>query len=381
MSRRRTYPRLAWLAALAAGTGAHASPEVELGRISDQAQTTQASGDKPKSKKAEVLVVPIPMSSPALGSGVTLAAVVFYNPNDAPQPWISGGGALRTSNKSQAFVAFHTMSLAHDRFRVLALGGYADVNLKFYGIGAGAGDRDQFVKINDRGYAAIIQGQMRIVKNLYLGARYMGVKLNSGISLPDPLFPDLNLPKAQLKSQISAFGPVMTYDRRDSSTNPSDGAFVVMYYLKNSKSFGSDFNYEKFQIQANVYRRLGPGTVIAGRGLLCAISTGGPYYDLCNYGSRADLRGYEAGRYRDRASWAVQAELRQHLFWRLGAVAFAGYGGTAPSLDRIGDFKKLPAAGGGLRFLASKQNNVNLRLDYAWGKHSKALYFGIGEAF
>lgn len=41
----------------------------------------------------------------------------------------------------------------------------------------------------------------------------------------------------------------------------------------------------------------------------------------------------------------------------------------------------LTSGGLGLRYLASEANNVNLRIDVAWGKDGSAVYFGIGEAF
>ena len=41
----------------------------------------------------------------------------------------------------------------------------------------------------------------------------------------------------------------------------------------------------------------------------------------------------------------------------------------------------LGSGGVGLRYLASPDNDVNLRLDVAWGKDGAAVYFGIGEAF
>jgi hypothetical protein len=73
--------------------------------------------------------------------------------------------------------------------------------------------------------------------------------------------------------------------------------------------------------------------------------------------------------------------VRQHLFGRFGAVAFAGVGESMPSLTAFGDGKFLPAAGVGVRFQPSKQTPVNLRVDYAWGKNSHALYVSVGEAF
>ena len=60
---------------------------------------------------------------------------------------------------------------------------------------------------------------------------------------------------------------------------------------------------------------------------------------------------------------------------------FAGVGGIAPSIEDLDNTTMLPSAGMGLRYLAAKENGVNLRLDWAIGKDTDAIYFGIGEAF
>src|SRR3546814_7756260 len=84
----------------------------------------------------------------------------------------------------------------------------------------------------------------------------------------------------------------------------------------------------------------------------------------------------------DLASWAIQAELRQHLFGKLGGVAFFGVGGIAEDAGAIWKHSTVLTSGGvGIRYLASKDANVNLRADIAWGKDGAAFYFGIGEAF
>ena len=126
---------------------------------------------------------------------------------------------------------------------------------------------------------------------------------------------------------------------------------------------------------------LSRNTVIAGRVSYCGVSTGGPFYDLCLYGMSSDLRGYETGRYRDRGFWAAQAELRQHLGGRWGAVVFAGVGESMPTPTDFGDGKFLPAAGAGIRWRPSAETSINMRLDAAWGKDGKAVYLSIGEAF
>ncbi len=341
----------------------------------------EATDEAPAKKKSDLLIVPIPQSSPSLGFGITLAGALFYNPNEAKEPWITGLGLMRTSNKSWGVGAVHKMTLADDKFRISAFAGYADVNVKFFGIGPNAGDRNLSIELNEKGYAILLQGQMRIAENLYAGPRILYLDLGSSINVPEPLFPEAEIPRLELDTTLAEIGPTITYDRRDSSLNPRNGEVVTAAWMFGVKALGSDFSHNKFTLNGNIYRPLGKNTVIAARAAMCGVSKGGPFYDLCLYGSSSDLRGYETGRYRDRASWAAQVELRQHLFGRFGAVAFAGAGGVAPSLSDLDDSKFLPAAGLGVRYRPSKETNINLRVDYAVGKDSSALYISVGEAF
>ncbi|HEX7853683.1 MAG TPA: BamA/TamA family outer membrane protein [Sphingobium sp.] len=340
-----------------------------------------------KSKKAELLVVPIPMSNPAMGTGITVAAVAFYNPNDSSQPWVSGAGAGYTSTESWGGGAFHSMSLGHDAVRVLGFIGYGDARLKFYGIGPEAGSQGVSVQIEDKALVGLADVQWRPIKHgllrhVYAGARLMYLDIDSTVQLPHPFRPDLSPSPLELRSKIVSIGPSFTFDSRNSSLNPRKGVYVTGTWLFGAKFLGSDFDQDKMQIGVNAYFPLGKNTVLGVRKQLCSVSSNAPFYDLCMFGQQGDLRGYETGRYRDGATWALQAEIRQHLFWRLGMVAFAGVGGIADSSKDIWKHSTVLSSGGaGLRFLASKRNNVNVRFDAAYGKDGFAFYFGIGEAF
>jgi hypothetical protein len=337
--------------------------------------------------QTDLLVVPIPISNPAIGTGLTVAAVLFYNPNGEPHPWISGLGAGYTSTKSWAGGAFHSMSLGHDKVRLLGFAGYGDVNVKFYGIGPEAGANGIHIALEEKAFVGLFDAQVRFVdhgffSHFYAGGRLEYFKINSSADLAPANRPDLDLPRLELTSTLASVGPAITYDSRDRPFAPSRGVYVQGSWLFGAKGLGSDFTHNKLDFAANAYFTVGRTTVIGVRGQLCGVSGKAPFYDLCLFGRNGDLRGYETGRYRDGATWAVQGEVRQHLFGKFGVVGFGGVGGIAPE---IGDIFKhstvLVAGGGGLRYMASRSNNVNLRLDIAFGKDGKAVYFGIGEQF
>jgi outer membrane protein assembly factor BamA len=163
--------------------------------------------------------------------------------------------------------------------------------------------------------------------------------------------------------------------------NPRDGTRISGQWLFALPALGSDTAYSKAILTANHFVPADERTVAAFRASLCAASRDAPFFDLCLFGASSNLRGYESGRFRDHASWAVQTEVRRALGGKFGAVAFAGVGGVAPSLGEIGGQPLLPAAGMGLRYEVARDYGVNLRLDVAVGRDSRAVYVSLGEAF
>ena len=94
-----------------------------------------------KRPKPAIVAVPIPTSNPAIGSGVTAVAAILYQPRGAGGVWTTGVGAIYTSTKSYGFGILQKAAFAEDRFRLTAGAGYGDFNLRFYGSGAPAQDK------------------------------------------------------------------------------------------------------------------------------------------------------------------------------------------------------------------------------------------------
>lgn len=351
--------------------------------IEDVADRVDATRDKTAdADKNSLLIVPIPQSSPTLGTGLTLGAGYFYNPNGSKEPWITAVGVMATSNGSKAIGALQKMYLDNDSIRITAFAGLADVNLKYYGQGPIAAERDLFIELNLDGWAAMLEGQKEVSDNLFVGAKALYLDVATSIHRDEPLFPDAEIPRPEFDAQLAQVGPTISYDLRDNSLNTQNGLLLSASLMFADDAIGSDFDYDKLVAAANIYRQLRPGTVVAGRASLCRVSGGAPFFDMCMFGASSDLRGYDSGKWRDDASWATQVEVRQHLFGKFGAVAFAGVGGTADSLSGIfDDSELLPSVGLGVRFMPVKAANTNVRVDYAWGKDGGALYISVGEAF
>ena len=189
---------------------------------------------------------------------------------------------------------------------------------------------------------------------------------------------------------LSGIGPVYTLDSRDVALAASKGNLLDLQVMFNGKFVGSDYNFVRYQIDARHYQRIFSNKTILALQYLGQFHSGNvPWYGLAGIGANLGgtlydnanlMRGIYEQRYRDRQLMTVQAELRQHLFWRLDGAAFMGFGQVGNNFSDY-SFNGIHTAGGlGVRFNFIRRDRVNLRFDYAFGK-DPGLYFAIGEAF
>jgi outer membrane protein assembly factor BamA len=328
------------------------------------------------------LVVPVPVSNPTTGSGGALAAAMFFKTDAQSQSSLIGAAGFYTSNKSWGGGAASNIAFDDDAYHAKLAAGYADVNYAFYGIGTSAGASAPHVSLDQSGYA--IQGgfEGRVAPHFYLGGqvRYMDIKTAFNLpALAGTLLGD-STPISNLKNTITTIGATANYDSRDRQYSPTSGQLINGEFDTGFHNFLNSSTFFRATAAYNRYDSLSDNLVLASHASLCQASGQVPIFDLCLFGMSNDLRGYAVGRYQDKAMFTEQEELRWHAFWRIGFVAFAGVGGVAHSVDKFGDL--LASAGGGIRFLASKEYGVNIGLDGAITKDGqKAFYVQVGEAF
>jgi outer membrane protein assembly factor BamA len=284
------------------------------------------------------------------------------------------------SSGSWGIAAAQSTRLRGDELRIDGFLGYVDVRYDFYGAGSEAGSAGVSVPIAQKGLAFAPELLFQVAPRTFVGLRYRGIRVETAI--------DAASAPAQIEALLgrsvtifsSGFGPRATLDTRDHDMTPSSGVLVDFRANFADEVFGSDFAYETYDLGANYYRRAGKG-VLALRGYACQASDRTPLFDLCLFGAGTDLRGYEAGRYRDRAMFAVQGEYRFPLSGRFGATAFAGVGKVASSFGDMDGAPDLPSVGVGLRWLASEKARVNLSIDLAVGRDDTTAYMYVREAF
>ena len=358
---------------------------------------------KSSQKTGEWLLAPIPVSSPAIGSGLewAVARVFPFNKKDEVSPASAMGIAGIFTNNGSRGIAFGTrLYMKEDRYRLAAAIASASVNFDVYGIGEAAARQGVYIPLNVQGGVGVGEFLYRLKNGIYLGAR--GQYRNATLSLnkeryessditfqpPDKISNVVDYFRNQLIHQTTvSLGPRFQWDTRDSVFYPKRGFLTEITSDFFSTGLGSKWSYQYYRASFNKYTGLGEHQVFAFRAMGCAAAGDHvPIYDLCLFGTMNDLRGYTAGRYQDRRMFATQVEYRFMLpakgfLGRLGAVAFGGVGAIGDKFTNITSSDLLPAGGVGLRFRLLKKYPINFRVDYGQGKDGHTLSIGVLEAF
>jgi outer membrane protein assembly factor BamA len=180
---------------------------------------------------------------------------------------------------------------------------------------------------------------------------------------------------------VSGLGLAVNWDSRDNTFATYAGSFLQLTTLFYRRVLGSDFSYIDVQLDARNFVEVFPSQILAIQGAAEIIDGVAPFQNLARYGGASLLRGYFEGQYRDNTGVALQAEYRFPLWWRIGAVAFAGVGQVGDIVSRwnVGGFRF--AGGAGVRILLNTEDRVALRVDLGFGDNSSGLYFTATEAF
>jgi outer membrane protein assembly factor BamA len=282
------------------------------------------------------------------------------------------GGAYTLFDQTLLQVPYE-LFLQGDRYWLQGELGYYDYYYEFYG----TGNRTPFS--NKETFTARyprlrLTGLRRWTEHFYAGIRY--------------LFDDYRLTDIDDGGKIqrdrvtgsdgginSGLGLRLHYDTRDQVQYPKKGVLLQGHVLWGSEWLGSSFSYRNEELDLRAYKEFGKGHVIGAQLFLRSFFGAPPFNESALLGGPKRMRGYYKGRFRDDHYGMMQVEYRKMIVWRIGAVAFGGFGKVAP--ERSGLFRGYyhPSYGGGLRFRIDEERGMNLRLDVAFGDQEGAEYY------
>ena len=251
---------------------------------------------------------------------------------------------------------------------------------KFWGLGKIAPYHD-LENYSYHQYYIYLHPQLLLSKNLFLGILYefqnvAHVKYDSG-----GLFDEENV-AGRNGYHVSGFGLSITYDTRNNAFSPDHGVLMQLSFNHFAPVFASDYTYTNYVLDVRKFITLYKQQVLAFQAYVFLNEGEVPLRSLASLGGATEMRGYYAGRFRDKDMYVLQSEYRTPLFWKLGAIAFGDIGNVADNLNGM-NFKDLKySVGLGLRFALNKSEKLNLRLDYGvGGGKSSGFYLQLGEAF
>ena len=338
---------------------------------------------------------------------MTFVPTLYYSPSTSAGLAVMAAGRYRLDKSNRSipasnFSVYATASLTgfyrvgvqgcnifrNDNQRILYNAEFFSLPTSFWGVGYDSAMRNDAIKyLSSR---CIVEGKFlqRVIGGLYVGAGVdfnchfgkFGGKYSSQTALEERI----NGERVEYNATGISF--FVEFDSRDAISNPQRGVYVAAQAKVRPKGMGNiGQTLWSGRLVLDYYQRLWRGAVLAFDLRGEWNSKGTPWVYNALIGGSQSMRGYYAGRFNDLCAVTLQAEFRQNIYKRLGAVAWGGAGNVFRSFSTFSWHKTLPTYGVGLRYELRK--GVNLRLDYGFGgkdlqgKLIHGAVFSINEAF
>lgn len=289
---------------------------------------------------------------------------------------IFAGGAY-TLNKQLLLYTLYKVFYDSNKYYFFGEAGYYRYNFFYYGIGQNEVPEELF----DVNFPRIMfNANRKVLPNLYAGVRYNFENYQTmDLDTSGELITG-NVPGG-MGSVVSGVGLGIVYDSRDSVFYPREGYYSETNFTNYGKQWGGNFSYNRIIVDIAKYTTVYKNIILALNSYNSFVLGTAPFQQLSLIGGTKKMRGYYEGRFRDKNLMMLQAETRFPIFWRFGGVVFGSVGAIGNESDFIRFNDPKYTYGAGLRFVITKKDHLNIRLDYGIGPGTSGAYITIGEAF
>jgi hypothetical protein len=381
---RRELPPLIVAMSLVVGAAAAGEPPTDGAAAATAAEDAPAPPDSADADGGATLIpLPILFYTPETETGFGTSAIYYFHPGGAgaaTHPSAISAIFIYTTKKQLVAQMEADVYLPGDDYQFTVSGGGVKFPNTFWGLGNDAPDEAE-EDFTPRVFEAAAEVRRRVAPGWHVGLDVSFADRTLKETEEGGLLATKAIPGVDDGRVVQA-GVVVARDTRDNILSPTTGALHEARGSLATGSLGSDYEFASWTIDSRTFRPL-PGAAVLGVRALWMTTDRTPPFDLLpQLGGEDLLRGYYGGRYRDRALLAGQLEVRRHLWWRLGAVAFVAAGQVANTTGefRLDAFRFAGGCGG--RFCIGEDEGASLRADLGLGEGGAAgFYVGFGEVF
>ena len=348
------------------------------GRCAEPGDSLSVAETLSSAEKGHWVGFPIAFYTPETGFGGGAAAGYIFPRRGDRHPSSSMGIGFYTEKK-QTIIALAPELYLEGGFHGLLEAGYQKFPDSYWGIGPDSGDDDE-EKYTLEGIQTRLIVEFEVYRGLRIGGQFRyirGVMLETeeGGALENGTIP------GSTSGTNAGIGILATYDSRDNRFSSERGWYLLLSHTTYGRIALSDYSYSSIVFDARKFFPVFGSHVFATR--LYSKSAMGtvPFQEMPDLGGPSDMRGYQAGRYRDKYAAYAQAEYRFPLVWVTSLAVFGSVGNVSRSPEYYSFDGLKYTGGGGIRFRLNKERFA-LRLDYAvTGEGGSNFYFSANEAF
>ncbi|HSD00097.1 MAG TPA: glyceraldehyde-3-phosphate dehydrogenase [Casimicrobiaceae bacterium] len=326
------------------------------------------------------LPIPIVVTEPAVGyGGGAVGMFLRPRPEAGSEGWarpnIAAVGGLATENGTWAAFAGDTSRWLDGRLRTLAGGGTGNINLDFFGFGAGRADINRAVRysLQFSGAVAQVNWQLEPRSPWAVGVRYVYANVDPKLR-EEPIFPGL---ADRARVTVSAPTAILEYDTRDNVFTPTRGVYAESAYLVSRETLGATTDFERFDQIFMAWKTL-PHDVTLGARVNYARASGGTPFFLRPF---VALRGVPDVRYQGDETISLELEGRWQFQGRWSVVAFGGAGRSWSRGQAVSFTQGIGAGGAGFRYELARKFGMHVGVDVAHSPGTTAFYFIVGNAW
>lgn len=231
--------------------------------------------DKNEKKKSAhrgaIVAAPIPIVSPALGSGVIPVLVYVFPLSEKDKispPSVVGGAGLITNNGTGGFAVGADLFMKENRYQVRVIYADGSLNYNLYGIGIAAGNAGLKLPLTQSGRVFFGEAMRNVGWKFFVGPRiWIGtsrvtLRESSGETPAPP-------PDVGLGTKLVALGLVV---KRDSSANrfyPTSGTYLEFTSDFFSQGLGSKYSFQAYRFTFDKPGSLSERQVLAYNLFIC----------------------------------------------------------------------------------------------------------------